>query len=97
MHDSQRYRSKASECLLASYEASQTCYGKLNLSMAALWIALAGVSLIFAFDWLLILTPLAWVVVNRAVVRSEERYLEQRFGKDYRDYKKRVARYFFIR
>jgi protein-S-isoprenylcysteine O-methyltransferase Ste14 len=62
-----------------------------------LWIALAGVSLIFAFDWLLILTPLAWVVVNRAVVRSEERYLEQRFGKDYRDYKKRVARYFFIR
>jgi len=62
-----------------------------------LWIALAGVSLIFAFDWLLILTPLAWVLVNRAVVRSEECYLERRFGKDYRDYKKRVPRYFFIR
>ena len=62
-----------------------------------LWIALAGVSLIFAFDWLLILTPLAWVLVNRAVVRSEECYLERRFGKDYRDYRKRVPRYFFIR
>ena len=42
MHNSQRYRSNASECLLASYEASQPCYGKLNLSMAAFWIALAG-------------------------------------------------------
>jgi hypothetical protein len=42
MHDSQRYRSNASECLLASYEASQPCYGKLNFSMAALWLALAG-------------------------------------------------------
>ena len=42
MHDSQRYRSNASECLLASYEASQPCYGRLNFSMAALWLALAG-------------------------------------------------------
>jgi hypothetical protein len=42
MHDSQRYRSNASECLLASYEANQPCYGRLNFSMAALWLALAG-------------------------------------------------------
>ena len=42
MHDLQRYRSNASECLLASYEARQPCYGKLNFSMAALWLALTG-------------------------------------------------------
>ena len=42
MCDSRRYRSNASECLLASYEARQPCYGKLNFSMAALWLALAG-------------------------------------------------------
>ena len=42
MHNSQRYRSNASERLLASYEASQPCYGRLNFSMAALWLALAG-------------------------------------------------------
>jgi protein-S-isoprenylcysteine O-methyltransferase Ste14 len=53
--------------------------------------------MIFVFDWLMILTPLAWLLVNRAVVRSEERYLDQRFGKAYRDYKKRVPRYLFIR
>lgn len=62
-----------------------------------LWIAVAGISMIFVFDWLMILTPLAWLLVNRAVVRSEERYLDQRFGKAYRDYKKRVPRYLFIR
>ena len=42
MHGSQHYRSNASECLLASYEANQPCYGRLNFSMAALWLALAG-------------------------------------------------------
>ena len=42
MRDSQRSRSNASECLLASYEARQPCYGKLNFSMAALWLTLAG-------------------------------------------------------
>ena len=62
-----------------------------------LWIALIGISLVFAFDWLLVLTPLAWLLVNYAVVRSEERYLEQRFDKEYRDYMRRVPRYFFIR
>jgi hypothetical protein len=39
MQDSQRYRHNAAECLLASYEARQPCYGRLNLSMATLWLA----------------------------------------------------------
>jgi hypothetical protein len=42
MCDSRRYRSNAAECLLASYEARQPCYGKLNFSVTALWLALAG-------------------------------------------------------
>jgi hypothetical protein len=42
MHDSQRYRHNAAECLLAAYEARDPSYGKLNLSMAALWLAFAG-------------------------------------------------------
>ena len=41
MRDSQRYRNNAAECLLAAYEARQPCYGKLNFSMAALWLAFA--------------------------------------------------------
>jgi protein-S-isoprenylcysteine O-methyltransferase Ste14 len=62
-----------------------------------LWIALSGIALVFAFDWLLILIVPTWVLVNCAVVRHEERYLEQRFGKTYLAYKTRVPRYFFIR
>ncbi len=61
-----------------------------------LWLALGGIGLIFAFDWLLILVVPAWVIVNNAVVRSEEVYLEHRFGKAYQAYQRQVPRYFFI-
>ena len=54
------------------------------------------VALIFAFDWLLILIVPTWVILNLAVVRHEELYLQQRFGKAYLDYTKRTPRYFFI-
>jgi hypothetical protein len=35
------YRQNAAGCLLAAYEARQPCYGKLNLSIATLWLAFA--------------------------------------------------------
>ncbi len=60
-------------------------------------IGLSGVALIFSFDWLLIVIVPAWVIVNRTVVRGEERYLERKFDKSYRDYCDRVPRYFFVR
>jgi hypothetical protein len=41
MSDSRRYRQNAAECLLA-YEARQPCYGKLNISIAALWLGFAN-------------------------------------------------------
>jgi hypothetical protein len=41
MRDAQRYRHNAVECLLATYDARQPCYGKLNLSIATLWLAFA--------------------------------------------------------
>ena len=59
-------------------------------------IALFGGALIFAFDWLLILIVPSWVILNFTVVRHEEVYLQQRFGRAYRDYTKRAPRYFFI-
>jgi hypothetical protein len=40
MHDSQRYRAIAGECLLAAREC-QPCYRKLHLSMATSWLSLA--------------------------------------------------------
>jgi len=41
MHDSQRCRDSAAECLLAAEEACQPYYRKLHLSMAASWLSLA--------------------------------------------------------
>jgi hypothetical protein len=41
MHNSQRYRHNAAECLLAAQDASQPFYRKIRLSMAASWLSLA--------------------------------------------------------
>jgi protein-S-isoprenylcysteine O-methyltransferase Ste14 len=60
------------------------------------WIALSGIALAFATDWLLILVAPASVIVNIAAVRPEEAYLAQKFGRLYRSYARRVPRYFFM-
>jgi protein-S-isoprenylcysteine O-methyltransferase Ste14 len=67
-----------------------------NPGYLGILIALCGVGLIFTFDWLLIMIVPTWVVLNFTVVRHEELYLQQRFGKAYQDYAKRSPRYFFI-
>jgi hypothetical protein len=41
MHDSQRYRDMAAECLRASQQACEPHYRKLQLSMAVSWLSLA--------------------------------------------------------
>ena len=69
MHGSQHYRSNASECLLASYEASQPCYGRLNFSMAALWLALAGQDQDEAIDNLLASWGVAEPIETDGIVR----------------------------
>ncbi len=44
--------------------------------------------------WVLLLTPASIVVISRYAIRREERYLEQLFGEEYLEYKKRVRRWF---
>jgi protein-S-isoprenylcysteine O-methyltransferase Ste14 len=56
-------------------------------------VALCGIALIFALDWLLLLIVPSWVVLHFGVVRREEFYLEQKFGDLYRRYRERVPRY----
>jgi len=41
MHDSQRYRYRAKECLLAAKKASEPYCRKRRLSMASSWLSLA--------------------------------------------------------
>jgi protein-S-isoprenylcysteine O-methyltransferase Ste14 len=58
-------------------------------------IALCGIALIAALDWVLVLIAPACVLLHYAVVRREERYLEHKFGEAYRRYRERVPRYLF--
>jgi hypothetical protein len=69
MHDSQRYRDRAAECLLAAQEACQPYYRKLHLSMAASWLSLArqgeAIDNLLATSWNLVPDPQTFVSGNR--------------------------------
>ncbi|MEZ5541291.1 MAG: methyltransferase [Pseudomonadota bacterium] len=43
--------------------------------------------------WILLLVPVTLFVIDRYAVVREEHYLEQRFGQQYRDYRRRVRRW----
>ncbi len=54
---------------------------------------LAGLSILLASDWMLVMTILFVPVIHVGVVRREERYLAAKFGEPYRRYLARVPRY----
>ena len=54
---------------------------------------LAGLSIVLASDWMLVMTIVFAVIMHFGVVRREERYLEAEFGDVYRQYREKVPRY----
>lgn len=54
---------------------------------------LAGLAILLASDWMLVMTMAFVMVLHFGVVKREERYLEQKFGNAYRQYRDRVSRY----
>jgi protein-S-isoprenylcysteine O-methyltransferase Ste14 len=64
-----------------------------NPMYVAMLCLYAGVALWFDVFWALVLAPAAVVLVNRLIIRKEERYLEARFGEDYLRYKREVRRW----
>ena len=52
-----------------------------------------GVAVALASDWMLVLVVPMFAVLHYGVVKREERYLERKFGDDYRRYKDSVPRY----
>lgn len=53
----------------------------------------AGFALLFDLRWALLLLPLVLVVIHTQVIAREERYLEAKFGDEYRAYCARVRRW----
>ena len=62
----------------------------MYVSLAALYM---GGALALNVLWPLLLLPVVLVVVDRAVIRREERYLTHAFGQDYEAYRSRVPRW----
>lgn len=64
-----------------------------NPMYQAFGLFLAGIAFAFASDWIFLGLPFGALVMHFGVVRREERYLEAKFGEDYRGYKASVPRY----
>jgi len=60
------------------------------LGMALVYV---GIALLSGALWVLVPLPLVLVVIDRAVIAREERYLERKFGREYLDYKTGVRRW----
>lgn len=52
-----------------------------------------GIGLIAGIVWFILLAPVAALVTQKLAIEREERHLEMRFGKKYRDYAKKVRRW----
>ena len=64
-----------------------------NPMYVALTLILAGLAILLASDWMLVMAFVFIAVIHVGVVKREERYLEAKFGDAYRAYKVRVPRY----
>ena len=60
-------------------------FGRLRNPMyVGLTLLLAGLSILLASDWMLVMTIVFVPVIHFGVVKREERYLEAKFGDAYR-------------
>ena len=64
-----------------------------NPMYVGLIIFLIAASILLNNLWILIFTPVFIAVMRKGVIEREEQYLEEKFGAEYTDYKKRVRRW----
>lgn len=64
-----------------------------NPMYVGLALLVAGIGIAFASDWTLVMLVPQMLIIHFGVVRREERYLEEKFGDDYRRFKAQVPRY----
>jgi protein-S-isoprenylcysteine O-methyltransferase Ste14 len=64
-----------------------------NPMYVGLALLVAGIAVVLASDWSLVMLVIAALVIHFGVVKREERYLEAKFGDAYRRYKAAVPRY----
>ena len=69
-------------------------YGFSRNPMYVGWtLGYLGIACIANSVWILAAAPLVLIYIHLVDIRNEERKLHERFGDEYREYKKRVRRY----
>jgi protein-S-isoprenylcysteine O-methyltransferase Ste14 len=58
-------------------------------------LALLGIAIGFALDWVILLLVASLPLIHYGIILREERYLERKFGDEYRRYTERVPRYWW--
>jgi protein-S-isoprenylcysteine O-methyltransferase Ste14 len=58
-------------------------------------LALLGVAIGFALDWVILLLVASLPLIHYGIILREERYLERKFGDEYRRYQTKVPRYWW--
>lgn len=53
----------------------------------------AGIMILVSSVWLLVLLPIALVYVHNVDIRREEKFLQEKFGAEYDEYRAMVRRY----
>lgn len=56
------------------------------------WFLITGISLMWHNVWLLLLIPVNWGIMTIVLKRTEEKWLLEVYGQEYRDYCRRVNR-----
>jgi protein-S-isoprenylcysteine O-methyltransferase Ste14 len=64
-----------------------------NPGYLAATISYAGIASLTNALWVILLLPVMLLMVQRAVIEREERYLERKFGEEYLRYKALVRRW----
>lgn len=64
-----------------------------NPMYVGLTIMTAGIGLLAANVWMLIMLPVTLIVLWKSVIQKEERYLKSEFGSVYEEYQKQVRRW----
>ena len=64
-----------------------------NPMYLAMALIMLSISLLVNTIWIALFIPIFIIVMNKGVIEREERYLENKFGSVYTDYKMRVRRW----
>lgn len=77
----------------AGVSRNTSCRTRNPIYLAFMVIGI-GVGVILDNVWIAFAQPLFVLAINKIAIECEERYLESKFGEEYRAYKSRVRRWF---